>query len=531
MLKSYFWDMNKKIFLLLVVLMSLSLIGIIFVQGFWIKSTVESKEEQFSFNAKQILREVAEEIENNELENYYFAMQDLVDSLGVQPDSSVISKIFKVKRDKISDEVYIYSHGILEDDYKLSTAYLDASLDSVRLEKLINDKVSKLVEEDSLSENALETTDRINRIFRMGEVEKEFIRSTVNEFTSKKPVHERVSKVFIEKLIRTKLNDRGMETSFEYAVYSNGLETKVQSDEFRLRARTTYSVPLFADDNGSGGYQLFVNFTEKKEVVLSSITFMAALSIAFTLIIVIAYSSALSQLIKQRQISEIKTDFINNMTHEFKTPIATINLALDAIKNPKVMNDSKKVEHYHRMIRDENRRMHAQVENVLRISRLEKNELDLKKERLDLHDLIEEAITHFELIVEDRQGYIKTHFGALKASILANQTHFINVIVNILDNAVKYSPDHPKVDIYTENVKHFIVMKIRDQGSGMSRPVQKKVFEKFYREHTGDIHNVKGHGLGLAYVKRILDDHHGSIKVESERSKGSTFIIKLPLIS
>jgi two-component system phosphate regulon sensor histidine kinase PhoR len=258
---------------------------------------------------------------------------------------------------------------------------------------------------------------------------------------------------------------------------------------------------------------------------------MAALSIIFTLIIVIAYSSALSQLIKQRQISEIKTDFINNMTHEFKTPIATINLALDAIKNPKVMNNPEKVAHYHRMIRDENKRMHAQVENVLRISRLEKNELDLKKERLDLHELIEEAITHVELIVEDKQGYVQTHFGALRASILANPTHFTNVIVNLLDNAVKYSPDTPKIDIYTENVKNYIVMKVRDQGSGMTKPVQKKIFEKFYREHTGDIHNVKGHGLGLAYAKRILDDHHGQISVESEKGKGSTFIIKLPLIS
>ena len=509
--------------------MSLSLIGIIFVQGFWIKSTVESKEEQFSFNAKQILRRVATEVENNELENYYFAMQDLVDSLGVQPDSSMVSELFRVQRDEISDEVFIYSHGLLEEDYKLSTAFLDASLDTIRFKKLISKKVSRLVKKDSLNENALETSNRINRIFRMRDVEKEFIRSTVNEYTSRKPVHERVSKAFLEEIIQKELKNRGMNTAFEYGIYSNGLATKVRSEDFELNARTTYRVPLF--ESGLNGYQLFVNFTEKKQVVLSSITLMAALSIIFTLIIVVAYSSALSQLIKQRQISEIKTDFINNMTHEFKTPIATINLALDAIKNPKVMNDPEKIEHYHRMIRDENKRMHAQVENVLRISRLEKNELDLKKERLDLHELLKEAITHFELIVEDREGYIKTHFAALRSSILANETHFINVIVNILDNAIKYSPERPKVDIYTENVKNYIIVKIRDQGSGMSKPVQKKVFEKFYREHTGDIHNVKGHGLGLAYVKRILDDHHGSITVESEKSKGSTFIIKLPLIS
>ncbi|WP_029037457.1 sensor histidine kinase [Salinimicrobium xinjiangense] len=521
--------MNKKIFFLLVVLMSLSLIGIIFVQGFWIKNTVESKEEQFSFNAKQILRRVAAEVENNELETYYFAMQALVDSLGVEPGSEMMNEIFQVEKDDFSDDVYISSKGMLEDDYKLSAAFLDASIDTVQFKKLINRKVSTLVKNDSLNNSALTTSSRINRIFRMKDVEKEFIRSTVNEYTSKKPIHERVSTAYLEELIQNELQNRGMNTSFEYGVYGNGLATKVRSENFELDAKTTYRVPLFA--SGNNNYQLFVNFTEKKQVVLSSITLMAALSIIFTLIIVIAYSSALSQLIRQRQISEIKTDFINNMTHEFKTPIATINLALDAIKNPKVSNDPEKIAHYHRMIRDENKRMHAQVENVLRISRLEKNELDLKKERLDLHELIEEAITHVELIVEDRQGYVQTHFGALRSSILANSTHFINVVVNILDNAIKYSPEDPRIDIYTENVKNYIVMKIRDQGSGMSKPVQKKIFEKFYREHTGDIHNVKGHGLGLAYAKRILDDHHGQISVESEKGKGSTFIIKLPLIS
>ncbi|WP_324719456.1 sensor histidine kinase [Salinimicrobium sp. HB62] len=523
--------MNKKIFFLLVVLMSLSLIGIIFVQGFWIKNTVESKEEQFSFNAKQILRRVANEVENNELENYYFAMQELVDSLGAKADSAMIRQIFEMPRDEISNDAFFQAEGRLEEDYKLSTAFLDASIDTIQFKKLINRKVSKLVKNDSLNESARATSSRINRIFRMKDVEKEFIRSTVSEYTSRKPIHERVSKSYLEELIQNELRNRGMNTSFEYGVYGNGLATKVRSENFELDARTTYRVPLFTAGNNSNNYQLFVNFTEKKQVVLSSITLMAALSIIFTLIIVIAYSSALSQLIRQRQISEIKTDFINNMTHEFKTPIATINLALDAIKNPKVMNDPEKIAHYHRMIRDENKRMHAQVENVLRISRLEKNELDLKKERLDLHELIEEAITHVELIVEDKEGYIQTHFGALKSSILANPTHFTNVIVNMLDNAVKYSPDPPRIDIFTENVKNYIVMKIRDQGSGMSKPVQKKIFEKFYREHTGDIHNVKGHGLGLAYAKRILDDHHGQISVESEKGKGSTFIIKLPLIS
>jgi two-component system phosphate regulon sensor histidine kinase PhoR len=249
------------------------------------------------------------------------------------------------------------------------------------------------------------------------------------------------------------------------------------------------------------------------------------------LVIIVAYFSALNQLIKQKQISEIKTDFINNMTHEFKTPIATINLALDAIKNPKIIEDKEKVQRYLQMIRDENKRMHAQVENVLRISKLERKELEISKEPTNVHDIIEDAIEHVNLIIEDRGGTIRVNLDAKRNTILLNDVHFTNVMVNILDNAIKYSPETPVIEVSTENVKDFILIKIKDYGAGMSKIAQKRIFEKFYREHTGDLHNVKGHGLGLAYVKRIIDDHNGQIFVESEKGKGSTFTIKMPLIN
>ena len=265
---------------------------------------------------------------------------------------------------------------------------------------------------------------------------------------------------------------------------------------------------------------------EKQDVVI--ITLM---SLLFTLIIIVGYMSAVYQLIKQRKISQMKSDFINNMTHEFKTPIATINLALDAIKNPKIFNNKEKVSNYISIIKHENKRMNAQVENVLRISKLRKKQLNISKDRLELHDLIQDAITHVELIVQNRKGYIKTNFKATKSSILANDSYFTNVIVNILDNAVKYSEGPPKIDILTENIGNNIFMSIKDQGIGISKAAHKRVFEEFYREHTGNVHNVKGHGLGLANVKRIIDNHQGTISLESEKGKGSIFTIKLPLIT
>ncbi len=516
--------MNKNLFLFLVVLMSLSLIGIIFVQGYWIKTTVDDKEEQFSYNAKQVLINVSQDLQNEELENFWFAFNK-GDSVSVALNEAALIKYFQLEGSQFGNTADIMSEGVVEKDYKMSSDFLVSPTDSTQLANILDRSM-----EDRQGREPT-TEEQIEQLMGMSEIQRSRLRMLISEFTSRMPIHKRMSEERVATLLKNELENYNLDTDFEFAVYNNSLATKVNTDNFSADYPATYSVPLYVDGAGNSYYHLLVNFTGKKKVVLSSVTLMAALSIMFTLIIVIAYSSALSQLIKQRQISQIKTDFINNMTHEFKTPIATINLALDAIRNPKIINDTEKVNRYLQMIRDENKRMNAQVENVLQISKLDKNELDLKKERLQLHELIEEAMNHVELMVEDRNGYVKTHFGALKSSVLANEDHMTNVVVNILDNAVKYSTEEPKIDIYTENVRNYIVMKVRDQGTGMSKNVQKKIFEKFYREHTGDIHNVKGHGLGLAYARRILDDHHGTISVESEKGKGSIFIIKLPLIT
>ena len=246
---------------------------------------------------------------------------------------------------------------------------------------------------------------------------------------------------------------------------------------------------------------------------------------------VFSYLKTLKQLNNQRKISEIKTDFINNMTHEFKTPIATINLALDAIKNPKVINDEEKIKRYVQMIREENKRMNAQVENVLRISKLEKNEIELTKESVDIHHVIQSAVDHLQLIANERDAKVSLNLQAQRSFSSINEDHMTNVIINLIDNALKYSPNQPIINISTVNDNNEIVIKVSDNGIGMSKAVQKRVFEKFYREHTGDLHNVKGHGLGLAYVQKIIDEHDGKVFVDSEKDKGSTFTIRLNVLS
>jgi len=521
--------MNKKLFTLLIALMSLSLLGIIFVQGYWINNSYQTKEDQFKFNVTQTLISVATQIQLREIQDYYEVYKGLVDSIET-PDNVSFSELIYTTTNEKNNETYIFSDGILEEDYKLSSGILDTQIDSIEFKKITNKKVTTRIV-GSPDGSSVPLQSRIESFSRLEDYERQQFEGFFRNISAKIPLHKRVSKIEIQDLIAQELEERGLETPFEFAVYSKNLATKIRSRNFELNPQTTYGVPLFVNEDLNTSYELYVNFSEKGKEILSTILGMAILSLVFTGVIVLAFTSALSQLIKQRQISQIKSDFINNMTHEFKTPIATINLALDALKNPKVADDKDFLHRYLGMIRDENRRMHAQVENVLRISKLEKNQLDLPKERVKLHEIVEDAISHINLIVEDRNGYVKTHFGALKSSILASETHITNVIVNVLDNAIKYSEDTPKIDVYTENVKDTIILKIRDQGIGMTKSVQKKIFEKFYREHTGDIHNVKGHGLGLAYVKRILDDHHAEVYVESEKGKGSTFIIKLHLIS
>lgn len=522
--------MSKKLFVLLVVLMSLSLMGIIFVQAYYINNSVNNEEEQFTFKVKKALSFTSRAIEDREFRNYAEDLQKYI-AEGGQPDSTALKQLTFLRQDEDNNEIIVYRNGIFEENFKIPS-FIDIGLDSVNISRIINERQTQVFSTNSLDGSVTFSPEKsIQYISEMTQLEKKTFESAYRDQAKIMPIHKRVSRGQIEKLLSRKLIEDDIDIDFEYAIYAKDLATKVQSNNFELAKNSTIGVPIFLDNDNESDFKLYVNFPERKKFIMSSIIGMTLLSIIFTTIIIIAYVSAIYQLIKQRQISQIKTDFINNMTHEFKTPIATINLALDAIRNPQVINDQEKVKRYLTMIKEENKRMHAQVENVLRISKLERNELNISKERVKLHDLIEDAVTHIQLIVEDRNGYIKTHLDANKSSVLANETHFTNVIVNILDNAVKYSEEEPKIDIYSENVGSNIILKIKDQGSGMTKSVMKKVFEKFYREHTGDVHNIKGHGLGLAYVKRIVDDHQGHVSVESEKGKGSTFIIKLPLIS
>ena len=255
-------------------------------------------------------------------------------------------------------------------------------------------------------------------------------------------------------MLQEQFSTRNIDTPFEFVVLSEGLATKVSSNNYlEAQSGPQYNIPIFVNEEGASTYELIVSFPKKNSYVLSSIIGVASLSFVLTLLIVILCGISLYQILQQKKISEIKSDFINNMSHEFKTPIATINLAIDAIENPINIRDEKKVSRYLKMMREENKRMQDQVETVLMISQLDRSSTPMECETIDIHEVIEDAISHVALIVQSRSGMIYKHLDATSVNISANMNHLTNVLINLLDNAIKYSEVSPIIEVRTWTVE------------------------------------------------------------------------------
>jgi two-component system phosphate regulon sensor histidine kinase PhoR len=276
---------------------------------------------------------------------------------------------------------------------------------------------------------------------------------------------------------------------------------------------------------------LIVVIPNIKNIVLQSLTWRIITSVIFTLVIITAFYLTVRTMLRQKKLSEIKNDFINNMTHEFKTPLATISLAVDALKNEKVRGNNDKMNYFNTIIKEENQRMNRQVETILKAALLEKQEVQLIRKPLHVHEIIRSVVDNFKLQLGERNGKAELDLNATNDLVEADEVHLSNLINNLVDNSIKYSRDDvpPDIRVSTSSDNRKFCIKIEDNGIGMSKETLKRIFEKFYRAHTGNIHNVKGFGLGLSYVKTMVEAHGGSIKVESILGKGSNFDIELPL--
>ncbi|NDA60814.1 MAG: sensor histidine kinase [Chitinophagia bacterium] len=351
----------------------------------------------------------------------------------------------------------------------------------------------------------------------------------VNKFT-----YQEIGYKLKEALKAQKLKDVSIEFAVtnplgEYELISKGYE-KAYWDTVHNQKRVypirTYSIY----ETESSGMEALVVVTPKFDLpILSSLKWMLAGALVFMIVIIAAFYVTIKTLLNQKKLSEIKSDFINNMTHEFKTPIATISLAVDALKNEKVQAEPERAKYFTGIIKEENIRMNKQVEAILQAALMEKEEFKLNKKTLSVHRIIHQTIEKYQLQLQKQEGQVHLLLNASNDMIEGDEVHFTNAISNLFDNAIKYANGAPDITITTHSTRKQLVIQIADKGIGMNRETEKRIFEKFYRAHTGNIHQVKGFGLGMSYVKSIIDAHKGTIRVSSTLGKGSTFTMSFHL--
>ncbi|HVX52330.1 MAG TPA: HAMP domain-containing sensor histidine kinase [Chitinophagaceae bacterium] len=354
----------------------------------------------------------------------------------------------------------------------------------------------------------------------------------ISEHYTTAEVYNKLKRAFVKEGLK-KLN-------FEFAITSEGdnyllemqsknyIETSVDTlHTFQRIMPVSAEINPFID--GSAYEQLVIAIPDFRTQVWQSLIWMVAGAALFTLIVIAAFYITVKTMLVQRKLSLIKSDFINNMTHELKTPLATISLAVDAVRNEKVQKDPGKLQYFSGIIKEESKRMNKHVETILQAGLMEKQDIKMNMVLVSVHDVIKKVTDGFQLQLQEKNGKIELFFNAADDMVVADESHFTNMINNLVDNAVKYSKENPLIRITTHNTSKSLVIRIDDNGIGMSKETVKRIFEKFYRAHTGNIHNVKGFGLGMSYVKTVVDTIKGKIKVDSTLGKGSTFIVEIPL--
>jgi len=551
--------MNRKTITLIILLMSVSLAGIIAVQLFWIQNAIAIQKEHFDRKVNDALTDVVGKLEKNEnyllltdnldeikqqfdfqfqgldsMMNFRFSMNDSLDA-NLSELKSAGKKLEWLEKDlKSSNQIHRFVDSVQTDFFIHSATPGQVVItstydDTMFLPSKNNDQVFVYKNRNDSTHIAISTSVKVEQ--RSEELSDMFNKMVVEVESYRVPIEERLDQKYLQNQLRKSLDEKGLQDDFEFAVVSGACEklVPVKSAGFTgENLESPYRISLFPNDVFQKSNFLLLAFPSQQRHLFESIFFLLLGSIIFTLIIIITFWVTILVILKQKKNSEIKSDFINNMTHEFKTPIATISLAADSINNPKVLDFPDKVKYFTNIIKEENRRMNAQVENVLQMSLIDKRDFDLHVIELDVHEIISRAARNIRLQAERKEGEIVLDLKAGNPVIETDENHLYNVITNLLDNAIKYSPEKPNINVGTENTNDGIKIWVEDNGIGISKEAQQRIFDKFFRVSTGNIHNVKGFGLGLSYVKAIVLSFKGKISIESEPGKGSRFEVFLP---
>jgi two-component system phosphate regulon sensor histidine kinase PhoR len=483
--------MNSKYIQWLVVGSSVAMIGLIAIQVYWISNVFTLREQEFSEHVNLALKTISSELENRE----------------AQDNSSASSMSLKAP----TRESLVINHGDGDVSIVTQPAFGDDSV-----------SVDPLAEAGVKDARILSQSGILNDIMG-GLLELDIYTSVI----------DRIDTLLLDTLIKQSFALQGVKADYEYGVFNKLQQPEIIAAQTKWNAeqiqRDGYRIQLFPSDPIADPNYLCVFFPRERQYVLSTMGTMLTTSAILMLLLMLLFSFSFNTIYRQKKLSEIKNDFINNMTHELKTPIATISLACEALSDPDMRTGEKAISNYVGMIRDENKRLGVLVENVLRTSIFEQGQMKLKMQEFDVHSIILQVIANINIQVKSRNGQIITRFYAKNALVKGDQLHITNVVYNLIDNAMKYSDGVPFIEVETRDESRFVAISFKDNGIGISKENQRKIFDKLYRVPTGNIHNVKGFGLGLSYVKGVLEMHGGTVDVTSELKKGSTFTIHIPI--
>lgn len=489
--------MKERYIQLLIAVSTVAVIGLIAIQVYWVNNTFTLREQDFASAVSKALNAVSIKLEKMELQR--LAMNEV----------SVPSVTISAQR----DSTIILDYGKRGVDVVNGSAVTEGVPDSSLYSGLGQDGIDQ---EEILSQSGI----------------LDDIMGGLLELDIYKSIQDRIDTTIIDSMITAELDQRGIKAKFMYAVFNKLQQAEIlpqaaEGNEDRFLTEG-YKSQLFPNDPIADQNFLRVWFPNQNRYLFSTMWLMLATSAVLLIVIMFLFSYSIKTIYRQKKLSDIKNDFINNMTHELKTPIATISLACEALNDPDMRQSERAMTNYVGMIRDENKRLGILVENVLRTSVFEQGEMKLRLQPIHIHQTILQVIGNIDIQIKKRNGNITTHLDASHDIIEGDQLHITNLIYNLIDNAIKYCEEKPLVEIFTRDEINGIAISFRDNGIGISKENQRKIFDKLYRVPTGNIHNVKGFGLGLSYVKGVVEKHGGTVEVESELKKGSTFTIHLP---
>ncbi|MEO0552968.1 MAG: HAMP domain-containing sensor histidine kinase [Bacteroidota bacterium] len=502
--------MRKSTIWIIIVSMSIALLGLCGFQVYWINNAIALNEERFDRTVRATLNEVVEKLERRE------AIELTARALSTYRGSPDWIESINVKRTDSLARILINPDSTFHEAKQLFI-----STDTPGFTLKMSDSANLFFSDTAL----INLKDRLTHKSEMVDV-------VVKQFvTRERDISERLSYDLLDSLLNKVFHDKGVHTSFEFAVWNSTKDTLVftnSTDNFALKD-SDFKTGLYPNDLFANVNYLTLNFPDQGQYLFSQIWGTLAASVLFVVIIVGSFSYAIFIIFRQKKLSNIKNDFINNMTHEFKTPIATVSLACEAMEEDQVRKDEKTLMRYVRMIRDENQRLGDQVEKVLQAATLEKDSFELKIDRTNLLELLQPILDRVQEQVNAMKGELKVDFNSKQNELMGDRHHLTNLFYNLLDNAIKYSQNKVSIFVRTFNEGDAVCFEVRDQGIGMRHEELSRIFDKFYRVSTGDRHDVKGFGLGLNYVKTIVNLHNGSVFAVSEPQKGSSFTVKLPL--